>query len=155
MGTDSEKTAAAPGAAPTAADDPELAAPTERAQRLHQHLEELDRTLRHRRLQIEGMLAHRRQPDGDWRQEVAGIRRHLRSLAATVHGWEPGEGDQLPAKIRALEPLVESLERRYQQDAERSPRDHRLPLVLARLAAARGDAATAVETANRLLCGPR
>jgi tetratricopeptide (TPR) repeat protein len=35
--------------------------------------------------------------------------------------------------------LVDELERRYRRDAERSPRDHRLALVLARISAARGD----------------
>ena len=39
----------------------------------------------------------------------------------------------------AAHDLVDVLERRYQTDAERSPRDHRLPLVLARLAAAQGE----------------
>lgn len=51
----------------------------------------------------------------------------------------------------AAHDLVESLERRYRTDAERSPRDHRLPLVLARLAAARGDTETAVAQMERSL----
>ena len=47
--------------------------------------------------------------------------------------------------------LVENLERRYQRDAERSPRDHRLPLVLARLRAFAGDFAGAAGLMERSL----
>lgn len=54
-------------------------------------------------------------------------------------------------RYAAAHDLVESLEARYRRDEARSPRDHRLPLVLARLAAARGDLRAAAEAAGRSL----
>ncbi len=102
-----QDTAGAAGAAV----DPAAAEIADRAQRLHQHLQQLDRLLRNHLLRVERLASEGRPADPGLLEEIEGLRRHLRSLEAMVHGWDPDEKDMLRSKVRALRPLVEVLER--------------------------------------------
>ncbi len=92
----------------TAAEPAETMVAGDSSLQMHEHLQAMDRRLRTRLLQVAG-----RQPlDGSaavTTEEVQRLRRHLRGLEHRLQTWP--DGAALIAKVRALQPLVDNLER--------------------------------------------
>ncbi len=76
---------------------------TESSQQMHEHLQTLDRRLRG---QLLGIAKGR---SGVTAEDVERLQRHLRSLELRLRTWE--DGAELVSRVRALQPLVDNLER--------------------------------------------
>ena len=88
-----------------------VAAESERVLQMHRHLQQLDRSLRHRLAALERRAAAGQPPDGKLLDDLEGLRRHLRSVEGTLRGWRPEETETLLGTIRALDIEIDDLER--------------------------------------------
>ncbi len=76
-----------------------------RERQLHDHLQRLEREIRHRLAGDENAV--RGPLDAGGLPEAERFRRHLRSLEARVHGWDSAHREGMLDRLRALELLIE------------------------------------------------